>query len=65
MACGRKHYILVTEDNQMLIWGHVISETSSTSSEGYQVYSGDALFDGSSIEALEVQYSVFGAIVKD
>ena len=65
MACGRKHYMLVTEENKLLIWGHVISEQSSTSSEGYHLYNGDSLFDECQVEDLEVKYSVFGALVRD
>ena len=34
LACGRKHYIIVTESNDMLIWGNVVNEKSSTNSEG-------------------------------
>ena len=64
MACGRKHYIIVTDSNDMLIWGNVIKGESQVDTEGYSLYSGDTLFDEGTIEQLEVRYSIFGAIVK-
>ena len=65
LACGRKHYIVVTDANDLLIWGSVISgDSGNLSSEGYQLHSGEALFDGGSIEQLEVKYSIFGALIK-
>ena len=65
LACGRKHYIIVTDSNDLLIWGSVVSgDSSALSSEGYTMYSGEELFDGGSIEQLEVKYSIYGALVK-
>lgn len=49
-ACGRKHYIIVTDTDDLLIWGSVISGNSSNAqSEGYSLHSGEDLFDGGSI----------------
>ena len=45
LACGRKHYIIVTNSNDLLIWGSVISGDSkaTASSEGYSLHSGEEL----------------------
>jgi alpha-tubulin suppressor-like RCC1 family protein len=29
LGCGRKHYVIVTNDNNMLIWGNVIKDESN------------------------------------
>lgn len=52
LACGRKHYIIVTDSNDLLIWGSVVSGDTkpSKTSEGYSLYSGEELFDGGNIE---------------
>jgi len=67
MGCGRKHYIIVTNDNNLLTWGNVFKEKADPTqqTEGFSFYYGDSLFDGSQIEQLEVKYSIFGALVKD
>lgn len=69
MGCGRKHYIIVTKDNNILTWGNVFKEKADPTqmTEGFSFYYGDSesLFDGAQIEQLEVKYSIFGALVKD
>jgi hypothetical protein len=45
---GRKHYIMVTNDNNMVAWGNVFKERPSDQSlysEGFAYYYGDSLFD--------------------
>ena len=68
MGCGRKHYIIVTNDNNLLTWGKVFKEKNtdiSQQTEGFSFYYGDSLFNGSKITQLEVKYSIFGVLVKD
>ena len=68
MGCGRKHYIIVTKDNNILTWGNVFKEKVTDPNlltEGFSFHYGDCLFDGHQIEQLEVKYSIFGALVKD
>jgi alpha-tubulin suppressor-like RCC1 family protein len=68
MGCGRKHYIIVTKDNNLLTWGNVFKEKSndpSQQTEGFTITYGDSMFDGGQIDQLEVKYSIFGALVKD
>lgn len=50
LGCGRKHYVIVTNDNNMLIWGNVIKDESNKQSEGYSLYNGDSLFENGAIE---------------
>ena len=67
LGCGRKHYIIVTEDNQLAVWGSVFKEKVDIDlqSEGFSLYDGDKLFEGHALEALEVKYGIFGAVVQD
>jgi hypothetical protein len=68
MGCGRKHYIVVTKDNNLLTWGNVFKEKTtdpSQQTEGFSFYYGDSMFNGSQISQLEVKYSIFAALVKD
>jgi|DEB0MinimDraft_12_1074336.scaffolds.fasta_scaffold03050_13 alpha-tubulin suppressor-like RCC1 family protein len=65
MGCGRKHYIIVNSDNNLMVWGkNFFKDTSETFSEGFSFHYGDTLFDDGQIEQLEVKYGIFGALVK-
>ena len=57
--------MLATEENDLLIWGPVFKDSSSTSTEGFKLYSGEHYFDGGIIDKLSVRYSIFGAVVKE
>ncbi len=50
LGCGRKHYVIVTNDNNLLIWGNVIKDESNKQSEGYFLYNGDSLFENGTIQ---------------
>lgn len=65
MACGRKHYILVTNDNNIMAWGNVFKESSEDHSEGFAFFYGDSIFDGGKVKALEAKYGIFGALVQE
>jgi alpha-tubulin suppressor-like RCC1 family protein len=65
IGCGRKHYIIVTKDNNLLVWGNVFKEGKTEHTEGFDLYYGDTLFADGKIEQLEVKYSIFGALVKN
>jgi len=47
MACGRKHYILVTKDNNLHTWGDVFKERPDpyNFTEGFDLFHGDTLFE--------------------
>jgi len=64
MGCGRRHYILVTKDNNLLVWGGVFKEKVELQSEGFSFHYGDSLFEGGKITDLEVRYGIFGALVQ-
>lgn len=66
IGCGRKHYMIVTNDNNIVVWGNVFKEKPedvSHYSEGFSHYFGDSLFDGGQIKSLEVKNSIFGALI--
>ena len=50
MGCGRKHYIIVTDDDNLLVWGNVLKDKSELNSEGFHLHYGEQLFDGGSIK---------------
>ena len=64
LACGQRHYMAVTNNNDLAIWGNVLADASDHQDQGFNLYSGDKYFDDGQIEHLEVKYSIFGAIVK-
>ena len=65
MACGRKHYILVTKDNNIMVWGNVFKDKSDEHSEGFSFHYGDSIFDDGKVNALEAKYGIFGALVEN
>ena len=67
MGCGRKHYIMVTNDNNIVAWGNVFKERPSDQSlysEGFAYYYGDSLFEEGQITQLEVKNAIFGALIE-
>lgn len=67
MGCGRRHYIMVTNDNNIVAWGNVFKERPSDQShysEGFAYYYGDSLFDDGKITQLEVKNAIFGALIE-
>lgn len=64
LACGRKHYVMVNEDNQLLIWGNVFKEKSDITIDGYNVYYGDTLFENGKCINLSMKYGLFGVVAK-
>lgn len=65
LACGRKHFIITTTDNNVMAWGNVFKEKDQDEySEGFFRYNGALLFEEGKIKELEVKYSIFGALVE-
>lgn len=66
MACGRKHYVLVTRNNKILVWGDMFKDKVDKFqySEGFNTYDGNVLFDDGKIKQLDVKYNIFGALVE-
>jgi hypothetical protein len=64
MCCGRKHYVLLNKNNQLLIWGNIFKEKPVSSQDGFGLYFGDNLFGGGKIKYLSMKYGIFGALVE-
>ena len=64
IACGRKHYVLVNNDNQMFIWGSVFKNNSSVKVDGFDLYYGDDLFEDQKCINLSMKYGLFGAVTE-
>ena len=64
IACGRKHYILTTNDCKIITWGKVFKEQSEEYTEGFSVYDGITLFDEGRVKDIQAKYSIFGALVE-
>lgn len=45
MACGNSHYMMVTNDNQLAIFGKSINMDSELETSGFKVYNGDFIFE--------------------
>lgn len=65
IGCGRKHYALVNDNNQLLVWGNVFKEKSDKSIDGFNIYYGDSLFNGGRCTNLSMKYGLFGVVAKD
>lgn len=63
LACGKKHYVIVNNDNNLLVWGSIFKEKSEIHTEGFSFHNGDELFDGGKVTDLQVKYGIFGALV--
>lgn len=50
LACGQKHYVIVDENNNLMVWGNVFKEKSELHTEGFAFYNGDELFDECKIQ---------------
>lgn len=66
LACGRKHYICVTNDNNFHVWGDVFKGATDVDNftEGFDLHYGDEMFEQGNILDLECRYGTFGALVK-
>lgn len=64
MTCGRKHYVILNKNNQLLVWGNVFKEKPQAEIEGFGLYFGDSLFDGGKVRELSMKYGIFGALVE-
>ena len=71
IASGKRNYTIVTNDNQLLIWGNVIKleqdeqPDMDSQSEGFSSFNGNRLFDDATILQMEVKNNIFGAVVQD
>ena len=65
MGCGRKQYLIVNDQNNLMAWGNVFKEKSESHSEGFAFYYGDSLFPGGIVQDLQVKYGIFGALVEE
>ena len=67
MECGRKHYILVTEDNNLWVWGNIFKERADidNQTEGFALYPSHEYFDGGLIKQIEARYMIFGALIEN
>ena len=63
MQCGRKHYVVLNKDNQLMVWGNVFKEKPALERDGFGLHFGDTLFNGGKIRELSLKYSIFGALV--
>ena len=47
IASGKRHYVILTKHNNLLVWGDVFKQTLAEEaySQGFYHYSGDKLFD--------------------
>lgn len=64
IACGRKHYIVLNNQNNMRVWGSIFKEKPENQQDGFGLYYGDKLFNDGKIKDLSVKYSIFGALVE-
>ena len=66
MACGRKHYVVVNNENNLFVWGSLFKDSfrSDAQTEGFWQFYGDSLFDEGKIKNLEIKYSIFGALIE-
>jgi alpha-tubulin suppressor-like RCC1 family protein len=64
LHCGRKHYLVLNKDNQMMVWGNIFKEKPAVQRDGFGLYFGDSLFNGGKIRDMSIKYSIFGALVE-
>ena len=65
MSCGRKQYILLDKDNNLLVWGQMFKGTPQQVTEGFSQMNADELFDGGSVKQFEARYMIYGAVVEN
>lgn len=63
IGCGRKHYAMVNQDNQLLVWGNVFKAKSDKQISGFNIYYGDTLFENGKCKNLSMKYGLFGVVV--
>ena len=64
LACGRKHYVIANQHDQMLAWGDVFKEKTSTQTAGFKMYFGKDLFNGQRLRQLSMKYGIYGALLE-
>jgi hypothetical protein len=64
MTCGRRHYVLWNDKNQLMVWGGVFKEKSEKECDGYGLYYGTNLFGEGKISQLSMKYGIFGALIE-
>lgn len=64
MTCGRKHYVIWNQNNQLLVWGNVFKEKAEKEVDGFGIHFGEQLFDGGQIKQLSMKYGIFGALIE-
>lgn len=65
LGCGRKHYCILNENNQLLVWGNVFKDSSDVTIDGFNMYFGDTLFSGEKCIDLSMKYGLFGVVTDD
>lgn len=71
IACGQRNYTILTNDNDLLIWGNVLKLEDDeqpdldSQTEGFSSYNGSRFFDSGTIKHLELKNNIFGALVED
>ena len=63
MTCGRRHYVLWNNSNQILAWGNIFKDKAIKETDGFGLYIGDQLFEGGKIKDLSMRYGIFGALI--
>lgn len=56
MTCGRRHYVLWNQNNQLAVWGNVFKEKPQTEKDGFGLYFGNDLFNGGTLKHLCMKY---------
>lgn len=71
IACGQRNYTILTNDNDLLIWGNVMKLENDeqpdmeSQTEGFSSFNGNRLFDNGTVKHLELKNNIFGALVED
>lgn len=64
LACGRRHYVVRSSDNKLMVWGNVFKEKPAKEQDGFGLYFGNQLFEEGKVLQLSMKYSIFGALVE-
>ena len=64
LACGSRHFVMVTSSNNFFTLGNVFDQKPSKTFGGFQFHNTQDLFDGGEILDIECRYNTFSALVK-
>ena len=64
LACGRKHYVMWNNKNQLLVWGNILKDKAQREADGFGLHDGYHLFEGGSIRDLSMKYGIFGGLIE-